>query len=104
MRSLNEQARVHRGARRRGGVAAGVVCAAIGKIPRIGVLWHAGNEQEEGIYLGTLRKGLNDLGYEESRNIELLSATVLAAKHLEILKDFDPNLSAVAALLIPIHR
>jgi putative tryptophan/tyrosine transport system substrate-binding protein len=42
-----------------------------GKIPRIGVLWHAGNEKEEAIPLGALRKGLNDLGYVEGKNIEL---------------------------------
>jgi putative tryptophan/tyrosine transport system substrate-binding protein len=42
-----------------------------GKIPRIGVLWHAGNEQEEAIFLGALRKGLDDLGYVEGKNIEL---------------------------------
>ena len=44
-----------------------------GKIPRIGVLWHAGNEQEEAIYLGALRQGLKDVGYQEGRNIELLN-------------------------------
>jgi putative ABC transport system substrate-binding protein len=43
------------------------------KIPRIGVLWHAGNEKEEAIYLGALRKGLNDLGYVEGKNIELVN-------------------------------
>src|SRR6266568_3827209 len=42
-------------------------------IPRIGVLWHAGNEKEEAIYLGALRQGLNDLGYAEGKNIELLN-------------------------------
>jgi putative ABC transport system substrate-binding protein len=44
-----------------------------GKIPRVGVLWHAGNEQEEAIYLGALQKGLNDLGYVEGKNIELVN-------------------------------
>jgi putative tryptophan/tyrosine transport system substrate-binding protein len=43
------------------------------KIPRIGVLWHAGNEQEEAMNLGALRKGLNDLGYVEGKNIELIN-------------------------------
>jgi putative ABC transport system substrate-binding protein len=42
-----------------------------GKIPRIGVLWHAGNEQEEAIYLGALRHGLADLGYTDGKNIVL---------------------------------
>jgi putative ABC transport system substrate-binding protein len=43
------------------------------KIPKVGVLWHAGNEQEEAIYLGALRKGLNDLGYVEGKTIELVN-------------------------------
>jgi len=43
------------------------------KIPKVGVLWHAGNEKEEAIYLGALRKGLNDLGYVEGKNIELVN-------------------------------
>jgi putative ABC transport system substrate-binding protein len=45
----------------------------ITKVPRIGVLWHAGNEQEEAMNLGALRKGLNDLGYVEGKNIELMN-------------------------------
>ena len=43
------------------------------KIPRIGVLWHAGNEKEEAIFLGALRQGLSDLGYIEGKNIELVN-------------------------------
>jgi putative ABC transport system substrate-binding protein len=42
-------------------------------MPRVGVLWHAGNEQEEAIYLGALRQGLNEAGYIEGKNIELLN-------------------------------
>ena len=42
-------------------------------IPRIGVLWHAGNEQQEALFLGALRKGLNELGYVEGKNIELVN-------------------------------
>jgi len=45
----------------------------ITKVPRVGVLWHAGNEQEEAPYLGALRKGLNELGYMEGKNIELIN-------------------------------
>jgi putative tryptophan/tyrosine transport system substrate-binding protein len=44
-----------------------------GKISRVGVLWHAGNEQEEAIFLDALRKGLSDLGYAEGKNIELIN-------------------------------
>lgn len=41
------------------------------KMPRIGVLWHAGSEQEEAIYLAALRRGFRDLGYVEGQNIVL---------------------------------
>jgi len=47
--------------------------AQTAKVPRVGVLWHAGNEQEEAIYLGAFRKGLNELGYVEGKNIELVN-------------------------------
>jgi putative ABC transport system substrate-binding protein len=71
-----------------GGAAAWPVAARAqqsGKIPRIGVLWHAGNEQEEAPFLGALRKGLNDLGYIEGKNIELLNR--FADEHYD---RFDP--------------
>ncbi len=42
-----------------------------GKVPRVGVLWHAGSPEEEAIYLGALRQGLHSLGYVEGRNIAL---------------------------------
>jgi putative ABC transport system substrate-binding protein len=41
------------------------------KIPRIGVLWHAANEEEEAVYLAALRLGLRDFGYIEGQNIIL---------------------------------
>src|SRR6476659_6274914 len=44
-----------------------------GKIPKVGVLWHAGNEQEEAVFLGALRQGLNYLGCTEGKNIEVLN-------------------------------
>jgi putative tryptophan/tyrosine transport system substrate-binding protein len=40
-------------------------------IPVIGVLWHAGNEDEEAKYLGALRNGLNDLGYVGGQKVFL---------------------------------
>ena len=43
------------------------------RISRIGVLWHGGNEQEEAMNLSALRKGLNELGYVEGKNIELIN-------------------------------
>ena len=42
-------------------------------IPKIGVLWHAANEQEEESYLNALRKGLRDLGYVEGHNSKIAS-------------------------------
>jgi putative ABC transport system substrate-binding protein len=41
------------------------------KIPRIGVLWHAGSAEEEGPYFKALHEGLNGLGYVDGRNIIL---------------------------------
>src|ERR1700757_3752480 len=43
------------------------------RIPRIGVLWHGENEQDEATNLGALRQGLNELGYVEGKNIELIN-------------------------------
>jgi len=41
------------------------------KVPVVGVLWHAGNAEEEDVYLSVLRKAFNDLGYVEGKNIRL---------------------------------
>jgi ABC-type uncharacterized transport system substrate-binding protein len=41
------------------------------KIPRIGVLWHAGSAEEEGPNFTELVRGFRDLGYVEGRNIAL---------------------------------
>ena len=41
------------------------------KIPRIGVLWHAGSAEEEGPYFRGLIEGLTNLGYVDGRNIIL---------------------------------
>jgi putative ABC transport system substrate-binding protein len=61
----------------------GIVCAAAGwplavqaqettKIPRVGVLWHAGSAEEEGRYFKGLTEGLRDLGYKDGRNVVLV--------------------------------
>jgi putative tryptophan/tyrosine transport system substrate-binding protein len=42
-------------------------------IPRVGVLWHAGSEPEEALFLGQLRQGLRDHGYSEGRDITLIN-------------------------------
>ena len=40
-------------------------------VPRIGVLWHAANEEEEAVYLAAVRRGLSDFDYVEGKNIIL---------------------------------
>jgi len=39
------------------------------RIPRVGVLWHAGNAEQEGSNFTALVKGFADLGYVEYRTI-----------------------------------
>jgi len=39
------------------------------KIPKVGVLWHAGNAEEEGGYFIAFQQGLRDLGYVEGQTI-----------------------------------
>ena len=41
------------------------------RIPKIGVLWHAGNAKEEGPLFTALVEGFRNLGYVEGRNIVL---------------------------------
>jgi putative ABC transport system substrate-binding protein len=41
------------------------------RIPKIGVLWHAGNAEEEGPYFSAVKEGFKDLGYIEGRTISL---------------------------------
>jgi putative tryptophan/tyrosine transport system substrate-binding protein len=41
------------------------------KVPRIGILWHAGSEEEEKPQLDPIRLGLRNLGYREGQNIQL---------------------------------
>jgi|SRR3954452_977166 putative ABC transport system substrate-binding protein len=41
------------------------------RLPRVGVLWHAANAEEEGPYFRGLMKGFDDLAYVDGRNIRL---------------------------------
>lgn len=41
------------------------------KMPRVGVLWHAANIEEETPYFGSLIEGFRNLGYVDGRNIAL---------------------------------
>ena len=79
------------------------------KIPRVGVLWHAGSAQEEAIYLSAFQRGLSELGYVEGRTITLehrfpneepdrfvSMAAELAALKVDVLVAVS-RLSAIAA-------
>jgi hypothetical protein len=41
------------------------------KMPKVGVLWHAGSAEEEAIYLSELQQGLTSLGYVDRKTIAL---------------------------------
>jgi putative ABC transport system substrate-binding protein len=45
--------------------------AQSGRIPKVGILWHAGSAEEEGRYFTGMVEGFRDLGYEPGRNIVL---------------------------------
>jgi putative tryptophan/tyrosine transport system substrate-binding protein len=63
------------------------------RIPTIGILWHAGNAEEESVYLGAFREGLRDHGYVEGRNIALVNT--FAAEQYE---RFNANAAKLVAL------
>ena len=42
------------------------------KMPRVGVLWHAGNAEQESDYLPVLTKAFDELGYVEGKSIGLI--------------------------------
>lgn len=81
------------------------VCAATTKRnPSIGILWHAGNEQEEAIFLAEVRRGLRDLGYEEGRSITLVN-TYAAEQYERFAKNagglVDDNVDIIVAVTRP---
>jgi putative ABC transport system substrate-binding protein len=60
------------------GMAGGLLTAPLaaaaqqaGRVPRVGVLWHAGSADEEGSYYTGLLEGFRDLGYVDGRNVIL---------------------------------
>lgn len=58
-----------------GGLAASWPLGALAqqntRLPKVGVLWHAGSAQEEGANFPALVAGFSDIGYVEGRNIAL---------------------------------
>jgi putative ABC transport system substrate-binding protein len=51
--------------------AAPVDAADDRKVWKVGILWHAGNLEEEAVMAGPLTQGLRELGYVEGRNLIL---------------------------------
>jgi putative ABC transport system substrate-binding protein len=84
-----------------GSVAAAWPLAAraqnVKKIPKIGILWHAGSEEEEAIFLGAVRQGFKDLGYVEGQNIRLINT--FAAEQYE---RFNSNAAELVALPVDV--
>jgi putative ABC transport system substrate-binding protein len=62
------------------------------KIPTLGVLWHAGSEEEEGALFVALRQGFVDLGYVEGKT--LVMQHTYAAEQYE---RFAANAAALVA-------
>jgi putative ABC transport system substrate-binding protein len=60
------------------------------RMPKIGVLWHAANEQEEAAFIAPLRKGFADLGYVEGKNLVLENR--YPAEQLERFESFAAEL------------
>jgi putative ABC transport system substrate-binding protein len=59
-----------------GGVAAAWPIAAYAqptkKVPKVGVLWHAGSAEEEAPFFGSLLDGFKSLGYVDGQNIKFV--------------------------------
>ena len=64
-----------------------------GKIPRIGVLWHAGSAEEEGEYFTTFMQGFRELGYVEGKNI--VFEHTFAGEQYDRFKGFAEKLVAL---------
>jgi putative ABC transport system substrate-binding protein len=58
-----------------GGLTVALPLAARGqpakRIPKVGVLWHAGSAEEEAIYMRALNQDFSILGYVEGKSIVL---------------------------------
>src|ERR671912_562493 len=73
------------------GLIRGEALAQQGRVPLIGVLWHAATPEEEAIYLEPLKNGLADVGYVQGKDYKLVE-TYAAEKY----ERFNAN----AALLV----
>jgi putative ABC transport system substrate-binding protein len=74
------------------------------RVPIVGVLWHAGSEQEEAPYLTELRRGLRDEGYAEGRDVTLIN-TFAAEQYDRFAKNardlIEQNADVIVAVTQP---
>ena len=63
-----------------------------GKVPRVGVLWHAGSAEEEGAYFIALQQALNRLGYIDGHTVtmEYRFPNEQPERFTSMAADFDP--------------
>jgi putative ABC transport system substrate-binding protein len=89
-----------------GGSLASLPIAAVGakRLPTVGILWHAGSELEEALFLGEVRQGLRDLGYGEGQNIMLIN-TYAAEQYDRFTRNardlVDQNVDVIVAVTRP---
>jgi hypothetical protein len=69
----HKTARAHHAPRRRGDSVLAARAQQISKVPKIGVLWHADNAEQEAPYLIPFEQSLSNLGYVDGRNVKLLN-------------------------------
>jgi putative tryptophan/tyrosine transport system substrate-binding protein len=67
------------------------------KLPKIGVLWHADNAEQEAPYLTPLQQSLSNLGYVDGRNMRLLNT--YAAERYE---RFNSNAAQLAKIPVDV--
>jgi putative ABC transport system substrate-binding protein len=80
-----------------------LTAAAAKRVPTVGVLWHAGNEQEEAPFLGELRQGLRDQGYAEGRDITLIN-TFAAEQYDRFTKNAHDLVEQKVDMIVAVTR
>jgi putative tryptophan/tyrosine transport system substrate-binding protein len=69
------------------------------KVWKVGILWHAANEQEEAPFLNALRDGFRDLGYIEGRTL-ILENTFAAEQYERFERNAVQLLSSKVDVLV----
>ncbi|UPK00062.1 ABC transporter substrate-binding protein [Bradyrhizobium sp. 172] len=78
--------------------------ATSGRAAKIGVLWHAGSAEEEKVYLDSLTKAFDDLGYVQGKNVVFLHR--FPAEQLEQFRSLakelvESNADVIVAITAP---